>query len=170
MKKTALLCAASVPLLGGCFTIPMSAGEFREAINKSYPANVETYEVNRPVADVAKTFQKKAKECLNFELTSTHKTGLGLGEHTRTYAIAKPTVLVSPGKTELHFQVKSVGNMAKEPPDGNYYLVADASSVGKAKTRVEVYRSGAAVLKDAVRGWANGDERGCPDPMRTFER
>jgi hypothetical protein len=73
-----------------------------------------------------------------------------------------------PGAARL-VQVKSIGNMAKEPPDGNFYLVADATPLGKGRTRVQVYRSGAVAIKEAVRNWANGNERGCPDPMRTFE-
>jgi hypothetical protein len=126
--------------------------------------------VKRPLSEVGRTFQKKASECLNFKLTSTQTPTVGFGSSTRVYAIAKPTVLVSGSKAELHFQVKSVGNMAPEPPDGNYIVVADARAAGKDRTRVEIYRGGGAVVAEAIRAWANGDERGCPDPMRTFER
>jgi hypothetical protein len=170
MKVKLALCAAVAALLGGCFTIPMTANEFRDAISQKYPANMETYEVSRPVAEVGRSFQKKAAECLNYQLTSTEKPYIGFGSSTKVYAIAKPTVLVSPAKAELHFQVKSIGNIAKEPPEGNYFLVADATPVSNGKTRVRVYRSGAVALKEAVHNWASGNERGCPDPMRTFEQ
>jgi len=170
MKRMHLLTAVVVAVLTACGSIPMTPDEYRDAIRKSSFGKVETFEVKRPFSEVARTFQKKAPECLNFKLTSTQTPTIGFGSSTRVYAIAKPTVLVSGNKAELHFQVKSIGNMAPEPPDGNYIVVADARSVGRDRTRVEIYRSGGAVVAEAVRAWANGDDRGCPDPMRTFDR
>jgi hypothetical protein len=172
MKKACALAVVTVVTvvgLGGCFTIPMNAAQYRETIKDNSFGKIERFEVKRSVADVARSFKKKAPECLNFQLTSTKTPTIGFGSSTRVYAIAKPTVIQSANRVELHFQVQSVGNLAKEPPDGNYYLVADAQAVGKDRTKVEIYRAAAAVVAEAVRAWANGDERGCPDPMRTTE-
>jgi hypothetical protein len=170
MKGTYFFAFAAALALAGCGSVPMTAVEFRDGIKKSSLGKVETFEVKRPVAEVGRTFQRKATECLNFELTSTQKPTIGFGSATRVYAIAKTTVLASANKAELHFQVKSVGNVAPEPPDGNFYLVADALPVGKNGTRVEIHRGAAVAVAEALRSWANGDERGCPDPMRTFDR
>jgi hypothetical protein len=148
----------------------MTAAEFRDGVKKSSLGKVETFEVKRPVSEVGRTFQRKAAECLNFKLTSTQTPTIGFGSSTRVYAIAKTTVLASANKAELHFQVKSVGNIAPEPPDGNFYLVADAFPAGRNGTRVEIHRGGGVAVAEALRSWANGDERGCPDPMRTFDR
>jgi len=170
MKRIHLFTIVAAVALAGCGSNPMTPEEYRDAIRKHSLGKVETFEVKRSLSEVARTFQKKAPECLNFKLTSTQTPTIGFGSSTRVYAIAKPTVLVSGNKAELHFQVKSIGNMAPEPPDGNYIVVADARAAGKDRTRVEIYRGGGAVVAEAIRAWANGDERGCPDPMRTFDR
>ena len=169
MKRRALSVLA-LALLAGCFTIPMSPDEYRAAIRNHKSGNVETFEVKRPIAEVARSFKRKAEECLSYDLAETKTPTIGFGSSTRVYAKAKPTVLHSGPNAELHFQVKSVGNLAKEPPGGNYYLVADAKAVGKDKTKVEIYSYGMKAVAGAIRGWAHGDEKGCPDPMRTFER
>jgi hypothetical protein len=172
MKKRCLLAVLAAVALAGCMTNPMTADEFRRTVKgSSFLGKMETFEVKRPVGEVARSFRRKAPECLNFKLTSTEKPTIGFGSSTKVYAIAKGKVVqANSDRVELHFQVESIGDLAKEPPDGNYYLVADAQALGKDRTRVDIYRSAAALVAVAVRAWASGDERGCPDPVRGLER
>jgi len=155
-------------LLAGCVDMPMTASDFRDAARKSNSGKVETFEVKRSVADVGRTFQRKAAECLNFKLTSTP-----VGPPSAAApgaATVKSTVIASADQVELDVQVKAAGNIAKAPPDGNYLLVAVGNPVGKDRTRIEIYRGAGGPIAQSIRAWANGDERGCPDPKRTFDR
>jgi hypothetical protein len=156
MSTKVFLAAAIASLLVGCVAMPMTADEFREEVKKSSFGKVETLEVNRPVAEVGRTLQRKAADCLNYKLTSTPTMGSG----------------AAPGsaRAELDVQVQASGNVAKAPPGGNYLLVAVAEPVGRDRTRMEIYRGAGAPIAQAVRAWASGDERGCPDPKRTFDR
>lgn len=165
--KGAIAAAMVVPLLAGCMTIA-TPEKFRTVVAGSRFGKVETIEVNRSLTQVTQSFKKKSEECLNFELTSTQKPTIGTSS-TYVYAIATPSILQSNGLTELHFQVKSVGNMAPEPEKGNYYLIADAKALGKTKTQVVIYRGNVTVVAEAVKQWASGNERGCPDPLRAFK-
>jgi hypothetical protein len=80
----------------------------------------------------------------------------------------KPTVLVSEKKVELHVQQHheaGVLNVTKEPEGGYYLLVADAYPFGDGRTQIDMYRPsmGHGVLIQAIKGWATGENVGCPD-------
>ena len=165
MNRTRVLAVIFVTLLSGCGGYAMTAAEFREQVKKSSMATRETFEVKRPFAEVVRTFQKKAPECLSFSLVSTTQPTIGYAS-SHVYAKAKPTVVISANKAELHFQVKLQGDMLTEPPGGAYYLVADTYPVSKDRTRVDIYRGRSAVIAQAIRAWASGDDQGCPDPTR----
>lgn len=55
--------------------------------------------------------------------------------------------------------------VTKEPEGGYYLLVADAYPVDKTRTRVQIFHPsmGSDVLIQAIRGWASGENLGCPD-------
>jgi hypothetical protein len=153
-------------LLSGCaIHHPQTAEEFRKAVPGAFMGKVETLEVNRPFSDVAKTFQKKAPECLNVTVKTTSQTRMSYQVIVTTY---KPTVLVAAEKAELHVQFHheaGVLNVSKEPEGGYYLLVADAYPINKNTTRVDLYRPsmGHDVLIKAIKGWATGENVGCPD-------
>ncbi len=151
-------------LLSGC-AIPMTPDEFRAAGKAGKAlATYETYEVNRPLGEIAATFKTKAAECLDYRIGSTKKPVIGIGSSTHYYGVTKPTVKRSRDKVELYFQVKYEHSVGNVPKDGLYDLVADAYSQGK-KTRLDIYRrTKAGVLGQAVKGWATGESMGCPDP------
>ena len=126
---------------------------------------VETFEVNRPFSDVDKTFHKKAPECLNVSVKTTSKTRQSYQVIVTDY---KPTVLVTEEKAELHVQqhhAAGVLNVTEEPNGGYYLLVADAFPLDKKRTRVDIYgpSTGQDVLIKAIKGWATGENIGCPD-------
>lgn len=162
----AVLLSAS---LSGCVgSMPQTAEEFRKAVPGAFMGKVETFEVNRPFNAVAETFRKKGPECLNKTVTTTSTTPGQYGPVVSRYTVAyKPTVLVNKKRAELHVQhhTDNTVKVYKEPADGYYLIVADAYPINKEKTRVDIYRPsmGHDVMLKAIRGWATGDNVGCPD-------
>ncbi len=152
-------------MVSGCVSHPQTAEEFRKAVPGAFMAKVETFEVNRPFSQVANTFQKMAPQCLSKTIKTTSQTRQSYQVIVTTYT---PTVLVSGNKAELHVQQhheQGVLNVSKEPRGGYYLMVADAQPVNKEKTRVDLYRPsmGFDPMVKAIRGWATGDNVGCPD-------
>jgi hypothetical protein len=153
-------------MLSGCVTHhPQTADEFRKAVPGAFMGKVETFEVNRPFSDVAKTFQKKAPECLNVSVKTTSQTRQSYQVIVTDY---KSTVLVTEEKAELHVQqhhAAGVLNVTEEPNGGYYLLVADAFPLDKKRTRVDLYGPsiGHGTLIKAIKGWATGKNVGCPD-------
>jgi len=153
-------------LLSGCVTShPQNAEEFRKAVPGAFGAKVETFEVNRPFRDVARTFQKKAPECLNLRIKTTSQSSTSYHVVVTAY---KPTVLVSAQRAELHLQQhheRGVMNVTQEPEGGYYLLVTDAYPLDKNRTRIEMYgpSMGYDTLMSSVKNWATGKNTGCPD-------
>lgn len=169
MPRSLLPLLLSLTLLSACVSIPQSPIEHREAAKSGRTFfTAESFDVNRPFAEVAKAFKQMAPECLSFTLTHTEKPVIGFGSSTRQVATAKPTVLVSRNKAELHFQTQFKNVVVKEPKGGTYYLIADAYPIGNGKTRVDIYRAQVQLVADAVKGWATGENLGCPDATRIF--
>jgi hypothetical protein len=157
-------------LLSGCVTHhPQTAEEFRRAVPGAFMAKTETFEVDRPFRDVAATFRKKAPECLEVTVRTTSRT-------TTSYQVIvtefNPTVVVTEKRAELHVQQHhkaGVLKVTKEPAGGYYLLVADAYPVDQRRTKVQMFRPsvGHGVLIRAVRGWATGEDLGCPDMTKS---
>ena len=161
----ALLLAAAV---AGCGSMPKSADDFRRMAPDSTFVKVEQFEVDRPFHKVARTFQQRANTCLRIQVTT--RTAGGYRSHGTTFKQDYlPTVKVTDQRAELHVQQHIEGtNLIKvheEPPGGYYLLIADAFPAGRNKTRIEMYRPtiGHDVLTKSIRGWATGENLGCPD-------
>lgn len=165
MKRKILLLAPLAFLLPAC-SVPMNTGEFRQAAkSNAMLLTTESFEVNRPYSEVARAFREKAPECLSFKLGSATRNMFGGSSNPVYYAETRQTVLVAKDKTELSFQVKYMNTVTSEPEGGSYHLVADAYRVGKNRTRVDVYRrTKVELLVEALKGWASGENMGCPDP------
>lgn len=167
MKRLSIaVTLTTVLLLSACISAPMSPTAYRESAMKGEGfSTVESFEVNRSIAKVTRTFKKKAPECLSYSIGENRRPLIGIGSTTHVYGWTKPTVKVSSKKTELYFQVKYENMAAKVPKDGMYYLVADAYPLGKNKTHLDIYRrTSVSTLGQAIRGWASGKNLGCPDP------
>ena len=156
-------------MLSGCVLFtghPQSAEEFRQAITKgAFLTKHETYEVDRPFKKVASDFKKKAPECLNVRIETTSSTRMSYQVIVTVY---KATVVATGKKAELHVQQhheKGVMNVTKEPEGGYYLIVADATPAGKNKTRIDIYgpSKGFSTMIGAIKGWASGKVKGCPD-------
>jgi hypothetical protein len=55
--------------------------------------------------------------------------------------------------------------VTKEPEGGYYLMVFDAIRAGKNTTRIDYYgpSRGQDTMVKAIKGWANGENVGCPD-------
>jgi hypothetical protein len=168
MLRFILLTVALCYILGlsACVSHPQNAQAFRKAISEgAFLTEVDTFEVNRPFRKVAKTFQKMATGCLNKTIKTTSRTNRSYQVIVTTY---KATVVVNPNKAELHVQQlheQGVMNVSKVPPGGYYLVVTDIEPVGRDKTKIVMYRpsAGSGPMIKAIKGWATGENVGCPD-------
>ena len=166
MKTCMIPIVAVFLFVTGCATHhPQTAEEFRQAAPGAFLGKKETFEVNRSFKDVARTFQKKAPQCLNVRVKTVSQTTTSYQVIVTRY---KPTVLVSNQRAELHIQQhheSGVLNVTKEPEGGYFLVVTDAYPVSKNKTKIVMYRPsmGYDVMIKAIKGWATGKNRGCPD-------
>lgn len=158
-------------LLGGCASggAPKNADDFRQQVSSRGPFKiVDSFEVARPFGDVATTLRKKTDECLQVRM-NWQTTGATIARSgTHTY---KPTLIVNKNKAELHVQMKRVGGGVHElgaPPEGYYRVVLDAVAAGSARTKIDIYVDSIDdnVIRNALRGWAQGTNLGCPDVTR----
>jgi len=163
LRKNLLLGAV---LLTGCATqMPQTADEFRKAVPGAFMAKTETVEVARPFRDVAASFQKRAPECLNVTVETISQTTTSYQVIVTAY---KPTVMVNGARAELHVQQEHKSGVLKvytEPAGGHYLFVADAYPLESNRTRLQLFgpSRGYDVLIRAVKGWASGENLGCPD-------
>ena len=154
-------------LLAACVQMPQTAEEFRKAVPGAMMTKTESYEVNRPMQAVGATFRKRAPECLGVQVRTVSQTTTSYQNILTTYT---PTVVVTGERAELHVQQLHKGGgviYPQKPPEGGVYiLVVDATPVSSNRTRVQLYGpslSAYDVLYRAIRGWATGDNLGCPD-------
>src|SRR5262245_11065464 len=89
-QSAVVLCAL---WLAGCgVSHPQTATEFRTAVAGAYTATKDTFEVDRPLAQVAASFRKLASDCLDRTIKTTeHQPHVSYSAVTTTY---KPTVQV----------------------------------------------------------------------------
>ena len=162
MKRIAVVTSVAAV---ACAPMPQTAEEFRKAVPGAVMAKTDSYEVNRSMKDVAATFRRKAPECLNVSVRTVSQTTTSYQNILTEY---KPTVVVNGERAELHVQqLHKTGVMypSKPPEGGIYLLVADAFPLPGNRTRIQTYgpSKGYDVLYRAVRGWASGENVGCPD-------
>jgi hypothetical protein len=158
-----------ISAISHCGSTPKTATEYRKAVDGHMLANNEKFETNRPYAEVSRIFKKKANECLNYTLNASRSGSSNSFETARV----KTVVTSSAKHTELQVLLKNLRPnvyMAEGTPDGAFWLVADAYPAEKGHTRVEIYRGSGVAIAEAIKGWANGEERGCPDPLKTWDR
>jgi len=152
-------------LLQACVQMPQTAEEFRKLVPGAMMTKTDTYQVNRPMSEVAATFERLAPKCLNVTVqTVSHSTT----SFQNLIARYKATVVRSSERAELHVQqLYETGVLypSKPPEGGVYLLVADAYPQPNSSTRIQLYgpSMGYEALYRAIRGWASGENLGCPD-------
>jgi hypothetical protein len=166
-RQVALLAAAAAAaLLPGCGGMPQTAEEFRKAAPGAMLAKTDTYEVDRSFRDVSATFERKAPECLNMAVRTVSQTSTSYQNILTEY---KATVVPGGQRAEMHLQQLHKGGgviyPSKPPEGGAYIIVADAYPLPGNRTRMQLYGPsiGYDVVYRAIRGWAAGDNLGCPD-------
>ena len=153
-------------LLSGCAGhMPQTADEFRQGLPGAFLGKVEKFEVDRAYTEVGKSFQKMAPQCLDVRIKTTSQTNTSYQVIVTKW---NPTVRISGQKAELHIQQlheQGVLNIYEVPQRGYYMMVVDAIPLGKNSSQVVMYRSsvGNKALVRAIKGWAAGEEIGCPD-------
>lgn len=167
MKPFRLLVLLIVTLFAyGCAGhMPQTADEFRQGAPTAFMGELETYDVNRSVEDIGKTFKKYAPKCLDVRMQTTSQTYKSYQVIVSKYT---PTVIVDKDRAELHLQEKhEKGVMAvyKEPEAGHYIMVVDATAIGRNKSRIDFYRPavGNKTIIQAIKNWIKGENLGCPD-------
>lgn len=160
-------CAVAIAFLSlaACAPMPQTAEEFRKAVPGAAFAKTETYEVNRPMKAVAATFRRKAPQCLNVAVRTVSRSSTSYQNILTEY---KPTVVVSAARAELHLQqLHKTGVIypSKPPAGGTYVIIVDAYPLRGNRTRIQLFGPsiGYDVVYRAIRGWATGDNLGCPD-------
>jgi len=164
-----LLLLGVVSGLSGCAThIPQTAQEFREATAESRFATMETVVVKQPYRTVKQTFKKYSDKCLDRAVEVTSCVNNACSTSTREYT---PTLLTTKPGFEMYLQLdmsNAISIGANDPPkNGMYILVVDVTPVDKKSTKVDLYSGkwGFSTIKKAVKGWATGKVKGCPDLM-----
>ena len=145
--------------------MPQTADEFRKELPDAFMGEVEKFQVNRSYADVGRSFQKMAPQCLDVRIKSTSQSSTSYSVVVTKW---NPTVKINDQKAELHIQQlheQGVLNVYEVPENGNYMMVVDAIPMGKNSSEVVMYRSsvGNKALIRAIKGWAAGEKIGCPD-------
>ena len=170
MKKIAIsITALATITLQGCINVkmPQNGSEYRAAVIKESSSMkiIDKYEVNQPYKTSSPTIGKLATKCLSISVKHTSQDSMGRvnGGFIAHYT---PTFIQGKTHSELHVQRRLEGSMykVKQPDDGLYIFVADINAVG-AKTHMEVYSAkpwGTSIVK-AIKGWATGSNKGCPD-------
>jgi hypothetical protein len=157
--------AAVTLAIAACSPMPQTAEEFRKAVPGAVMAKTDRYEVNRSMKDVAATFRRRAPECLKVSVRTVSQTSTSYQNILTEYT---PTVVVNGERAELHLQQHhktGVVYPSKPPAGGPYIIVADAYPMAGNRTRIQLYgpSKGYDVVYRAIRGWASGDNLGCPD-------
>lgn len=153
-------------LASGCATkMPQTAEEFRQMAPGAFMVQVQTFEVKRSVRDVGESFRRRAPQCLSVTIRTTSSSP---GSYQVIEARYKPTVVASANRAELHLQqkhLKGVLTVHKEPEDGHYLFVVDATPAGRAAAKVQIIgpSRGYDVVVRAIKAWADGSSQGCPD-------
>jgi hypothetical protein len=158
--------AVTVLLAAGCATqMPQTADEFRQMAPGAFMVQVQSFEVQRSMRDVGETFRRRAPQCLGVTIRTTSSAP---GSYQVIETRYKPTVIVGADRAELHLQqkhLKGVLAVRKEPADGHYLFVVDATPAGRGAAKVQIIgpSRGFDVVVRAFKAWADGSSSGCPD-------
>lgn len=169
MTVKLIVALGTAVFLSACGTVPMTPEEYKEIAKANKAYTIESFEVKRSFIEVTKTLNKKVPECLTYDIYSTMRPTIGFGSSTTKVGdTSKAAVVTSGGKTEVTFQKRWGNPVGPIPKDGWYYFVADVYPIAKDRTRVDMYWRGVSLIDKAMRGWAAGDNLGCPDPSQIF--
>src|SRR2546429_9827442 len=159
---------STAALLFGCASQSKTADQLRDNVQRNDTfTSREVFEVKKPYRQVSDTLRKKWLEWLDSTTTgSFQRGGNTFGTLTDIY---KPKVAVTDRRTELTLQHKQTGTgvtqLGGPPPEGFFIIVTDVYLAVKNTSRVDVQKHmpGYAGVIKAIRNWAEGTSKGCPD-------
>lgn len=163
MRWTVLLAAAS---LIGCAT-HIGAPQTRDEFVSMYKSGglfskVEHTTVERPLKAVTADVAEYTKKCL--AVRTTRPVNYQLREVGGTTIFNPKLETARPGVTALSVQEYHGRPESGMPPDGLYTFVAEFQSAGAKSTQLDMYyMSTRGGISDALKQWAAGDKRGCPN-------
>ncbi|MDH5301624.1 MAG: hypothetical protein OEW58_09705 [Gammaproteobacteria bacterium] len=172
--KTLASVLAVATLTSACgmmMKVPMTTEELRQGVLEGNGKPTEVYSVSKPFNDVSKNLSDKANQCLSVKIKST--TTMSNGGEIIKYITYKPSVNVKKNYVEIALQVKEEGAFTLVKPDmpndGMFIVLADIKSSGKSNTNLDLYYAKMGIFNPyekivtALKGWADGSIRGCPD-------
>lgn len=167
-----VMCGALIAvMMAGCVSdsAPQTPDDFRKMTSTAIMGQVISFDVDRSVRDIGRTFQAKAPECLEANIKMSERSPAMPYSVTAKY---KPTVVAGDTRVELRVQRSFSGavyNPYSEPEGGAYFLIAEATPLGSARSKIDIHgtRVGADELIRAITGWANGKDLSCPDLTKT---
>lgn len=165
--------------MASCVTgsYPQNAQEFKDIYGKTSRMAKDTYIVNKSIDTVSSVLRRQAKKCLSKKVIIKGGYSKGVYGYTKMPdRVMTYRAYIRHGKPKFGLDLKytisgSIFLGTNKPKDGMmYYLVADAYSVGKNKTRIEVYRvttpKGLTIISKALKNWAYGKNYRCPDLVK----
>lgn len=145
--------------------VPQTRTEFIEAVAAGEgPTKVERITVERNLAEVYETLERKSRECLDVVVERSGYVGTHVEVSSSDY---NPTLeRIDDESAAFTLQVvhrpRGVGH---EPPPGGLYMMAvDLTALGGDRTEVVVYRPtwGFKKIAGSFREWLEGKDTRCP--------
>ena len=163
--KLAVLGVVAALVAGCAGKMPQTAEQFRQMAPGAFMVQVQSFEVKRSPREIGETFRRRAPECLNMTIRTTSSAP---GSYQVIDTAYKATVIAGSDKAELHLQqkhLKGVVAVYKEPEQGHYLFVVDATPAGARATKVQIIgpSRGYDVVVRAFKAWADGSSTACPD-------
>lgn len=160
-----------VLVLAGCGTIPRTGDLLvTSAKNGDVFSDKESFEVHKPLYQVARVLKRQSHKCLarDISFTAHGDSNGGVTLNRRETRELTPKMKIGRHHARLTVQVKSIGgakDLADPPPDGWYMVVVDATAEGAHKTRVDAYyrQTSFKGAFTAIKPWVTGTNMGCPD-------
>src|SRR5262252_4474686 len=125
LSLTPLTVVAAVVLLQACAGLPQGGDARWPAGSDATATRTETFEVNRPVRDVAATFQRQAPECLDIAVGTVMRT---FASHRNVLTEYRSTVVADGERAELQLQQQQMSNTptSSKAPASGAVVVAEA--------------------------------------------
>jgi hypothetical protein len=163
--------ALLLPLVSGCGSAPRTIEEFRQNVSGgSVGFEKGTFVVNRPISDIAKTFDDRAKACLtNVRVDRTATLAARYGGQSKVDSFWYSSNVTSSSKSvEMYVRVKITGEKmikVQDEPEGGYFVfLAEVTPVDKSHSSITAYSSKYRThLLEGVKGWATGNSLKCPE-------
>ena len=165
MEKLFLIIMAT--WLSACITIqvPQSRNEFIAEVKKGPRSAKEyVYTVNHSFRAIYNRVKQKSQHCLAKKITRSMTQGYAT--HVSQSIYTPSLAMKRKGFAEFTYQVHHTpAGTAKIPPGGLYMMAMDIISVGKNKTKIQLYAPtiGYTDISEAMMEWTKNKNTKCPE-------